>query len=99
MVNQEEASVHDPGGGLDLHHHGSDVLAQAAGFVQLHAEALELLLQRRGRRRRRLRVAFTSRHGSGAQSRRTEAPERGRYGELGGRTDGEGTQWEVWVRV
>lgn len=44
-MNEENASVHEPGGGLDFQSDAPNTLAQAAGVVELVAELLELLFQ------------------------------------------------------
>jgi hypothetical protein len=59
--------MHEPCGGLDLHHHGSNAVAQASRLFELKAEVLKLLLQRS---RRGGRVGFTASHRGGAESRR-----------------------------
>lgn len=48
--------MNESSGGLDLHHHSSNALAQCSGLFELSAEVLELLLQRWRR------VGFTARH-------------------------------------
>lgn len=54
--------MHEPCGGLDLHNHSSNALAQGPGLFELSSEVIELLLQR-GRRE-----GFAARHRRGGES-------------------------------
>uniref|UniRef100_A0A2P2K6I2 Uncharacterized protein n=1 Tax=Rhizophora mucronata TaxID=61149 RepID=A0A2P2K6I2_RHIMU len=46
LVYEKETSLHKPAGGLDLHDHRSDPIAQPSRLLQQCTEILELVFQR-----------------------------------------------------